>query len=180
MTSRRPLAFTAAAVLLFAGSFSFSFSLFAAEGLHLTGLTPEYGTVKGPVGTIVNGNFSGPVLDAQSSVLASFHYELDSAPTGQIYVGVWDQPLLPRRLLGAQAIAKGSGNASIRFSLACTPGAPAATEVHTIEFGITRFNPPPTTAALPNIRHEKRVKLVFTCPAVKALPVPPRPAAAAH
>src|SRR5215831_15636136 len=67
----------------------FSFPLLAAEGLTLTGLTPPHGTVKGPVGTIVNGNFTGPVLDAQNSVEAKFHYELDSAPTGQVYVGVW-------------------------------------------------------------------------------------------
>jgi hypothetical protein len=175
MTSRRSLARAAAARFSFAGilslSFFFSLSLLAADGLTLTGLTPPHGQVKGPVGTIVNGNFTGPMLDGQNSVEAKFHYELDSAPTGQVYVGVWDQPLLPRRLLGAQNINKGTGDVSIRFSLACTPGAPGATDVHTIEFGINRFNPPPTTAALPKIHHEKSVRYTFTCPP----PTAPKP-----
>ncbi len=168
MTMKRLLAIGGVLALFLVGARSLS----AAEGLTLTGLTPPHGSVKGPVGAIVGGNFSGPVLDAQNSVQATFHFELDSAPTGQVYVGVWDQPLLPRRLLGTQNIAKGAGDVSIRFSLACTPGAPAATAVHTIEFGINRFNPPPTTAALPKIHHEKSVRYEFTCPPPVSVPRP--------
>ena len=182
MTSRRLLAFTAASLFLFIASFSFSSSLFAAEGVTLLGnLVPPNGIVKGPVGTISGGNFTGPMLDGQNSVLAKFHYELDSAPTGQVYVGVWEpQSLLPRRLLGDQNINKGTGDVSIRFSLACTPGAPASSQVHKIEFGITRFNPPPTTAALPTIHHEMPVRFEFTCPAVKVTPKQMQPATAVH
>src|SRR5262249_10855337 len=126
--------------------------LVAADGISLTGLQPPAGVVHGPVGAIVNGNFNGPALDAQNSVQATVHYELDTANTGQVYVAIFDQPLLPRRILGVQNINKGAGNATVKFSLACTPGAPAMTPVHTIELGITRFGaPPPTTAPLPQI-----------------------------
>ncbi len=173
MSRTRGLAFAFATLIVFALGTA-TLPLLGADGISLTGLQPPFGTVHGPVGAIVNGNFNGPALDAQNSVLATVHYELDTAQTGQVYVAIFDQALLPRRILGVQNINKGSGNASVRFSLACTPGAPANTPVHTIEFGITRFGPPPpSTTALPQIHKTHTVRYDFACPILRTpIPIP--------
>jgi len=170
MSSKRTLVVGLALALALAAAPT----LLGAEGVSLLGLQPPSGTVHGPVGTITGGNFSGPALDAANSVQATVHYELDSAQTGQVYVAIFDQPLLPRRLLGVQNINKGQGTATVRFSLACTPGAPAMTPVHTIEIGITRFGtPPPTIAALPQIHKTHEVRYEFSCAIMRpAMPLP--------
>ena len=158
----------AASLLFFAAIFSLSFSssLLAAEGVTLLGLVPHDGIVKGPVGTILNGNFSGPMLDGQNSVEAKFHYELDSAPTGQVYVGVWDpQSLLPRRLLGAEHQQE-LGNVSFG-SRSRNARAPASASHDRVRH--QPLQPPPTT------RRSRRSttgspSAEFTCPAVKVTP----------
>jgi len=173
MSSRRSLVFTLALALALALAAAAP-PLLAADGVALVGLQPPNGTVHGPVGTITGGNFSGPALDASNSVQATVHWELSTAQTGQVYVAIFDQPLLPRRLLGVQSINKGQGTATVRFSLACTPGAPAMTPVHTIEIGINRFGPPPpTVAALPPVHKEHPVRYEFACPILRpAMPLP--------
>ena len=169
MRATRFLAPTAFLVLLASAG-----PLGAADGINLVPpMQPPSGLVHGPVGSIVNGNFNGPALNAQNSVEATLHWELGSAPSGQVYVAIWDQPLLPRRILGVQNINKGQGNATVRFSLACTPGAPGSTPVHTIEFGITRFNAPPSTAPPPQIHKTEAVRYDFVCPALKLAPPQP-------
>jgi hypothetical protein len=133
--------------------------LLGADSVELVSLVIPDGTVHGPIGAITNGNFNGPALNAQNSVTATIKWHLESAATGQVFAQVFDQALESRGILGDQNVSKGSGQASVKFSLACTPGAPAASEVHTIAFGITRFGTPNTT-----LSKNHSVRYTFACP----------------
>jgi hypothetical protein len=167
MFRTRGLVFVFAILIVFALGTA-TLPVLGAEGISMPPvLQPPSGTVHGPVGTIVNGNFNGPALNLQNSVEATVKYELDTAQTGQVYVAIADQALLPRRILGVENIHKGLGSVMVRFSLACTPGAPVMTTVHKIEFGINRFGPP-RTAPLKPIQNTQLAGYEFACPMMQA------------
>ncbi len=138
------------------------------------------GTVHGPAGTVTNGNFNGPALDASNSVVATIKWELDTAATGQVYVQIWDQQFMSRGLLGVQNVSKGSGEVSLKFSLVCTPGAPVSTAIHTIRFGITRFGNPSPSLPLIYKDHSTRYEFVCRPPVMKAPTIGLAPAGTVH